>query len=145
MLHSTVVVFCSFCNFRYINLPIVQFTVRYAEGGSDMTMVRVVSEADLESLPKTKWNIPQPLESDVREDCLITGGIDLILTPGLAFTVSGCRLGRGKGYYDNFLRFYCSLFPAPFVAGLALRQSIVETIPTTPNDVNLDCVLHPDL
>lgn len=36
-------------------------------------MVRLKSMEDLQSLPKTKWNISQPLETDQREDALETG------------------------------------------------------------------------
>jgi 5-formyltetrahydrofolate cyclo-ligase len=106
-----------------------------------MTMVHIASLSDMESLPKTKWNIPQPLESEEREDCLKTGGLDLILAPGLAFTRDCWRLGRGKGYYDNFLNLYGTKFSHPYTIGLALRQCIVDHIPTTPNDVQLDEVI----
>ena len=73
-------------------------------------MVRIHSIRELTLLPKTKWNIPQPLESEEREDCFKTGGLDLILTPGLAFTKEGWRLGRGKvtniSCYQFFYDFY---------------------------------------
>ena len=109
-----------------------------------MTMVRITSLQDLETLPKTKWNIPQPLASDQREDCLATGGLDLILTPGLGFTQDGWRIGRGKGYYDTFFRKYCESFDRPYLIGLALRPSVVDEIPCTPNDIKLDEVLFPE-
>ena len=38
-----------------------------------MDMVRLKSMEDLSSLPKTKWNIAQPLETDQRENALETG------------------------------------------------------------------------
>ena len=38
-----------------------------------MDMVRLYSLQDLENLPRTKWNIPQPLESEERENALDTG------------------------------------------------------------------------
>lgn len=38
-----------------------------------MTMVRTKSVEDIMSLPKTKWNISQPANNDVREDALETG------------------------------------------------------------------------
>ena len=106
-------------------------------------MVGLKSLNDLSSLPKTKWDIPQPTEDEEREDCLVTGGIDLILTPGLAFTQCGSRLGRGKGYYDKFFELYKSKFAPPYLIGLALQPSMVNNIPVTENDVKLDEVLFP--
>lgn len=38
-----------------------------------MDMVQLYSLQDLENLPRTKWNIPQPLESEERENALDTG------------------------------------------------------------------------
>lgn len=38
-----------------------------------MSMVKIKSVEDLESLPKTKWNISQPAYNDIREDALETG------------------------------------------------------------------------
>lgn len=107
-----------------------------------MTMVRMHNFDELEKLPLTKWNIPQPLENEIKEDCLQSGGLDLILTPGLAFTKEGWRMGRGKGYYDNFIRNYSSLHKPPYLIGLALKPSIVEDIPCTLNDFKMDEVLY---
>lgn len=36
-------------------------------------MVKINSIDELESLPKTKWNISQPADNDIREDALTTG------------------------------------------------------------------------
>lgn len=38
-----------------------------------MSMVKLNSFDELESLPKTKWNISQPADQDIREDALTTG------------------------------------------------------------------------
>ena len=107
-----------------------------------MTMVRMHTFDELQTLPKTKWNIPQPLENDIKEDCLQLGGLDLILTPGLAFTKDGWRLGRGKGYYDNFIKNYNNLHKPPYLIGLALSPSIVDYIPCTSNDFKLEEILY---
>lgn len=40
---------------------------------SEMCMVKIKSLDELNSLPKTKWNISQPADDDVREDALTTG------------------------------------------------------------------------
>jgi len=58
------------------------------------------------------------------------GPIDVCITPGLAFTTSGDRLGFGRGYYDRFLyRFFYTISIA-----LAFECQIVEDISTDKND-----------
>ena len=63
-----------------------------------MDMVRLVDLEDYERLPRTKWNIKQPAEDEVREEALESEtGLDLVLVPGLAFSRRGERCGRGRG------------------------------------------------
>ena len=68
-----------------------------------------------------KFNILEPIgEFSIHPDDL-----DCIIVPGLCFSESGYRLGRGKGYYDRTLMYisrakligvtYTSLFPFPFL------------------------------
>lgn len=47
------------------------FCLRYNK--KEMSMVKLNSFKDLQSLPKTKWNILQPADDDIREDALSTG------------------------------------------------------------------------
>ena len=58
--------------------------------------------------------------------------IDLIIVPGVAFDLTGNRIGRGFGYYDNFLRKVC--FSAKIIA-LAFELQIVKKIPNDKNDI----------
>ena len=58
--------------------------------------------------------------------------IDLIVVPGIAFDLKGNRIGRGFGYYDNFLRKVCSF--AKIVA-LAFEMQTVKKIPNDKNDI----------
>ena len=51
-------------------------------------------------------------------------GIDLVLVPGIAFDLKGCRIGYGKGYYDRFLSMQHS-----FSMGLAYSFQVVEELP----------------
>merc|ERR1711944_147742 len=76
---------------------------RYFLGGNHMEMVKLYDMDDYESLPLTKWNIRQPKDDEERPEALLEKSLDLILVPGMAFTNSGARLGRGKGYYDTYL------------------------------------------
>jgi 5-formyltetrahydrofolate cyclo-ligase len=58
--------------------------------------------------------------------------IDLIIVPGVAFDLSGNRIGRGFGYYDNFLRKVCS---SAKIIALAFEMQIVKKIPNDKNDI----------
>ena len=58
--------------------------------------------------------------------------IDLAIIPGMAFTLRGDRLGRGKGYYDRLLpKLHCPLI------GIAFPFQIVEDIPTEKHDIRM--------
>jgi len=67
----------------------------------------------------------------------------IILVPGLGFSRTGRRLGRGKGYYDRTLS-------APPIhgrglrLGVAFREQIVEDLPVGPHDVPMDVVASAD-
>jgi len=64
--------------------------------------------------------------------------IDLVVVPGVAFTKKGTRLGRGKGYYDRFLKRVPSSTPS---IGLAFDFQILPAVPSTTRDVNIDKVI----
>jgi len=64
--------------------------------------------------------------------------VDLVLTPGLAFTRAGLRLGRGGGFYDRLL---ASLSPHTAKLGVCFELQIVSAIPTEPHDLPLDAVI----
>lgn len=66
------------------------------------------------------------------------GEIDLAIIPGVAFTIDGKRLGRGKGYYDRLLALKRE---SPFGLGLAFSEQIVEDISMEEHDVKLDLIL----
>eukprot|EP00794_Sanderia_malayensis_P003431 gene3431-3924_t len=111
----------------------------------DMKMVLLHDMDDYNSLPVTSWNIKQPNENEQRETAIDGGGLDLILLPGLGFTKSGLRIGRGRGYYDSYLKKHLEVLKKkPYTIGLAFSKQICEDIPCTDQDVKLDLVLTPD-
>ena len=110
----------------------------------EMKMVRLRDIEDYNSLPLTSWNIKQPNENENRETAIESGGLDLIILPGLGFTKDGLRIGRGKGYYDNYLMKHCErIGKKPFTIGLAFSAQVCSEIPCTETDVKLDMILHP--
>lgn len=70
--------------------------------------------------------------------CRALNRLDLILVPGVAFDLHGCRLGRGKGYYDQLL----ATVRGP-TCGVAFEEQVVPKVPVEPHDVTLGCILTP--
>ncbi len=66
-----------------------------------------------------------------------TEDIAAILVPGLAFTSSGERLGRGAGFYDRFLK----LCPEALRIGVAFEVQMAKLLPTESWDEKVDVIL----
>ena len=117
--------------------------IRYYMRSSKMDMVRLIDKQDYMDLPLTKWNIKQPAVDDVREEGLDgEGGLDLILVPGLAFTKTGARCGRGRGYYDTYLaRARDTMGRSPATVALAFNEQVIEDVPTDEHDFIIDYIL----
>ena len=64
--------------------------------------------------------------------------IDVMIVPGVAFTLNGARCGRGKGFYDKYLSH--SDFRA-YTIGVCYPCQIVENLPTEEHDKVLDRVI----
>ncbi|NLE00613.1 MAG: 5-formyltetrahydrofolate cyclo-ligase [Fibrobacter sp.] len=65
--------------------------------------------------------------------------IKLVVCPGVAFDANGGRLGRGKAYYDNFLREFKGRVP---IFGIAFECQIMnDTLPFDYHDVSMDQVI----
>ena len=79
-----------------------------------------------------QWGIREPDGPAVDPD-----SIDLLVVPGLAFTLGGDRLGHGKAYYDRFLP---GLRAA--TVGACFSEQLVDELPVEAHDVRLDLVLH---
>jgi 5-formyltetrahydrofolate cyclo-ligase len=64
--------------------------------------------------------------------------VDVVLVPGLAFTVDGHRLGQGGGWYDRFLE---HIRPDCRTIGVGFAVQLVDTMPIEHHDVVLDRVV----
>ncbi len=67
-------------------------------------------------------------------------GIDFIVVPGLGFSRSGDRIGRGKGYYDRFL---ASPGLRAITCGFAFDEQVLDALPADPHDRRLDLLVTP--
>lgn len=71
-----------------------------------------------------------------------SGGLDLIIVPGVAFTRDGKRLGHGGGYYDRYLQDYVKTTGRkPHLIAIAFNEQICKEIPTSELDHQVDLVL----
>ncbi|GAA5899321.1 5-formyltetrahydrofolate cyclo-ligase [Sporobolomyces salmoneus] len=125
------------------------------EDKTTMKMLRLKGVDHFEGLKENRWGIREldPKEVDSLEDAedAISGGLDLILVPGLAFDTKRRRLGHGRGYYDRYIT-NCLDYPARFekppprTVALALQEQMVkegEEIPTNEWDRLPDMLLTP--
>jgi len=64
--------------------------------------------------------------------------LDLIIVPGVAFTIQGHRLGRGGGYYDRFLS---QLEPKTLSIALSFEMQILNKIPIDIQDIPVDYII----
>jgi len=76
------------------------------------------------------YDIRQPKEEFSNPISL--ADIDLVIVPGVAFDERGNRLGRGKGYYDRFLKTLPKDTPS---IGLAFDFQIVDDLPHSSVDL----------
>lgn len=63
---------------------------------------------------------------------------DVVIVPGLAFTVAGDRCGQGGGWYDRFLS---GVRDDCVTIGVGFDAQLVDQIPTGPFDLPLDFVI----
>lgn len=82
---------------------------------------------------------PYGIREPVAKEYIPAEKLDLVVVPGVAFDKKGNRLGRGKGYYDRFLR---RLPASSRTVGLAFGFQILPRIPTTSDDVSVNRVIY---
>ena len=78
------------------------------------------------------------LEPDAGCPSIPLNQLDFILVPGVAFDLTGRRLGRGKGFYDRLLAQVRG-----HKCGVAFDAQIVAEVPEEPHDVRVDSILTP--
>ena len=87
-----------------------------------------------EPIIKNALNILEP------ENPIKIKEVDVFLVPGVAYTSSGKRLGRGGGYYDKLL----SKYPDTLKIGITFNERILQDLPTESHDISMDYVFTND-
>jgi 5-formyltetrahydrofolate cyclo-ligase len=71
-------------------------------------------------------------------DIVSQSAIDFVLMPGLAFDLTGGRLGFGAGYYDRMLAKHRSHIKR---VGLAFDFQIIDSVPQSDTDVPVEIIV----
>lgn len=100
-------------------------------GKSRLAFFRV---AHLKELKPGSYEIPEPEE---KEAAVTATTFDLVVVPGVAFDLTGARVGFGKGYYDMALEG----LKCPVVALAYDFQVVNELIPSEPHDVRVSAIV----
>ncbi|MDR1817466.1 MAG: 5-formyltetrahydrofolate cyclo-ligase [Puniceicoccales bacterium] len=93
--------------------------------------------ADAANLAHGTRGIPEPDAAlpvaDARE-------ADCVVVPGVAFDISGGRVGRGRGFYDRFL---AAIPPAVPRIALAWDWQVHPAVPLEAHDARMDFIVTP--
>lgn len=112
----------------------------YQQAGTQVLVPVIEGRSPMQACVFKGWNtlvagmlgIRRPRESDPW-----TLPVSVALVPGLAFTVTGDRLGYGGGYYDRWLTEH----PEALRVGVCLDFQLREFLPTQAHDVSMDLVV----
>ena len=99
-----------------------------------MEAVKIDSISDL---VKNKYGIPEP-SYNLYKTSDGSKNIDLIIVPGLAFDITGGRLGYGGGYYDRYLEDKFKNIPK---IALAYDFQVINNVPTDKHDIRVDYII----
>lgn len=89
---------------------------------------------DLSELSPGAYGIPEPPAS---AEAIDTGSLDLVLLPGIAFDVSGNRIGYGKGYYDRA----AARVPREKRIALAYGFQVLKSVPRGMHDLGCGMII----
>ncbi|HEX5035813.1 MAG TPA: 5-formyltetrahydrofolate cyclo-ligase [bacterium] len=87
---------------------------------------------DWSDMESGSWGIPEPKSGKAEP----VGRMDAVVIPGLAFDVSGVRMGFGQGYYDRVLQGYTGR-----KVGLAYDFQVLDAIPRVVTDLVCDWIV----
>lgn len=95
----------------------------------------VIKITSLDDLKENKFGTLEPIDDN---NIIDYSKIDLVITPGLAFDLSGNRTGYGKGYYD---RFFNNISDKVIKVALAYKLQIVNSIDADEHDIKVNYII----
>lgn len=83
---------------------------------------------EFSQLESVYYGLLEPIDALTTE--ISADQIDLLIVPGLAFTMEGYRLGYGGGYYDRYLLNFFGK-----TLSLAFKEQIIPQLPVEEHDI----------
>ncbi len=99
--------------------------------GEKLDFLHVATSADLSA---GAFGVAEPTAGDAVD----AAQLDLMVVPGVAFSIAGYRLGYGKGFYDRQL---ATLTAATVTVGLGFDFQLVQSLPVEDHDQQLDYIV----
>jgi 5-formyltetrahydrofolate cyclo-ligase len=127
---------------------VMAFASMTSEPDTDGLFARLALDGKVLVLPRVVGNIIEPAligqgystgMFGIREplgDAVDPATIDLVIVPGVAFTLDGARLGHGRSFYDRFLPGLRAS-----TIGACFTEQIVDELPMESHDVVLHRVI----
>ncbi len=121
--------------------------------GKNILLPRVIDDTHITFLPydgeehlnEGAFHIMEPHPSSLisHPSSLIPHQKKVFLIPGMAFTVNGKRLGRGRGYYDRYLAtiLHPSSSTHQSFIGICYPFQIVSDLPVNEHDIPMNEVI----
>jgi 5-formyltetrahydrofolate cyclo-ligase len=113
---------------------------RLAAAGKTLFVPKILGKTEMIACPFRGWDDLKPAQLGIptpggteRYD----GPIDVAITPGLGFTVTGARLGYGAGYYDRWF----AIHKVGARIALAFEAQILPELPTHDADLPVDMLV----
>lgn len=133
-----------FCSFRteVDTLPIIKTALNDGKKvvlprvNRDLLNLELYQINSLDDLTPGYMNILEPLPDKCSQ--VVPDEMEFVVVPGVAFDLSGGRLGYGGGYYDKLLG---SIMNRPFLIAIAFEEQIIEHVPVDEHDVRVDMII----
>lgn len=125
----------------YHSLPDELYTHDFLRKWSDRKRFYLprVNGVELEILPYEESRLELGsfhIEEPTGNDTIDPSQIEVVIVPAVAYDRKGKRLGRGKGFYDRFLK-----NTKATKIGVGYEFQLLEEVPSEAHDVSMDIVI----
>jgi 5-formyltetrahydrofolate cyclo-ligase len=112
----------------------------FLKQGKTLAVPKILPEKTMIAVQFSQWEDLIPGELGILTpsgNTPYSGDFDVVITPGLGFTLQGHRIGYGRGYYDKWFASH----NARNKIAIAFEAQLVDELPTDETDVPVDFVV----